>query len=410
MSTYRKTLPAVSFTVTTRVLVLAAGLAASIVTARTLGVEGRGQYYAVVTLAGIIAQIGNLGLSSSNTYLASRDPLHAWPLVVNSLWISAGLGVLSAILVAVFGMQLSSSLNIPKPIAWSVCLLAPGILTFTLCSGILVARQRFTAMNLWTLANSILVLAGVLLCSRMHLGVTGFILVTVMAAIASAAGLTVDLGAGLERASGWAFDLSRLGAGLQFASRAYLALLSGFLIQKAGVALLTAYRTPADIGYFSIAAQIADVLAILPTSMAMVLFPILIREPKGAWASTRQAALVVLAVMVLACVGVWFFGDWAIRLVFGDRFGPAYRVLLWLMPSVLALSVTSILSQFVVSGGFPRSLVALWVAGVALCIAIGVPLVSSAAGIGAAQAQSLAAIVVCAGVVVLAFRKARAAG
>lgn len=402
-----RTLPAVSFTVAARLVVLATGLAASVVTARGLGVEGRGQYYALITIASIIAQIGNLGLSSSNTFLAARERAHTWPLVVNSIWIAIGLGAVTSLLVMFCGSYISANLSLPKPMLWVLCLLAPAILTFTLCSGVLVANERFAAMNLWTIVNAVLVLSGVALCSAQHLDVAGFVLVTLVAAVVSAVGLTMDLGRGLARKHEWRFDLARLRAGFQFASRAYLALLAGFLIQKSGVTLLAAFRGPSDIGFFSIAAQIADVLIILPTAMATVLFPVLIRDPRDAWVRTRQAALIVSGLMLAASLGVWLLGEWAIQFVFGQKYGPSFSILLWLMPAVLGVSVTSILSQFVVADGFPRSLVALWLSGLALSIGLGIPMVASNGAIGAAQAQSLAALMVCAGVMVLALRRVR---
>ena len=142
MNNIARTLPAVSFTVAARLIVLVTGFAASVVTARVLGVEGRGQYYAVMTLGAIVAQIGNLGLSSSNTFLAARDPAHSWPLVVNSVWVALAVGVATALFVALSGDFVSRRLGVAPALAWALCVLGPSILVFTLCSGVLVANER----------------------------------------------------------------------------------------------------------------------------------------------------------------------------------------------------------------------------------------------------------------------------
>ena len=139
--------------------------------------------------------------------------------------------------------------------------------------------------------------------------------------------------------------------------------------------------------------------------MATVLFPMLIRDPGSAWRKTWQSALIVSAVMIAAFIGVWWLGAWIITAVFGASFEPAYHILLWLMPAVLATSVTSILSQFVVAEGFPRSLVALWLGGFALCAGLGVPLANAKGPIGVAQATSLSAVFVCLGVLALTVRR-----
>jgi O-antigen/teichoic acid export membrane protein len=400
-------LSAVSFTVVTRILVLAAGFAASVFTARGLGVEGRGQYYAVMTLAAILAQFGNLGLSSSNTFLAARERAHSWALLVNSVWVAVGLGLLTTLAAIFFGDLLSARLGVPRSLAWTLCFIAPAILAFTLCSAVLVANERFFALNAWSIVNALLVLVGVAICTSMRAGSEVFVLVTLVAAVSAALGLIYDLGRKLDRHAGWAFDGKRMRASLQFASRAYLALLAGFLIQRIGVTLLMAYRGPSDIGVFSIAAQISDVLIILPSSMAMVLFPTLIRDPSDAWRQTRQAVLIVGGIMLAAGAGVWLLGEPIIKLVFGAQFAPSFHVLLWLLPAVLSISISSILSQYVVSEGFPQSLVALWIVGLGVCVFAGIGLVSAKGPIGAAQAQSIGAVAVCLGVVALTLRRRR---
>ncbi len=54
-------------TLAARVFVIVCGLASSIIMAKVLGPEGRGEYFYIVTLAQLAMQVGNLGLGSSNT-------------------------------------------------------------------------------------------------------------------------------------------------------------------------------------------------------------------------------------------------------------------------------------------------------------------------------------------------------
>ena len=99
-------------------------------------------------------------------------------------------------------------------------------------------------MNIWNIVNAVLVLIGVAVCAALGAGSASFVIATLLAALAAAVGMIMDTGRGLTHESGWAFDRQRLRASVQFASRAYLALLAGFLIQRIGVALLTALRRP----------------------------------------------------------------------------------------------------------------------------------------------------------------------
>src|SRR5580704_1130481 len=79
-----------------RVCILAGGLVTGIASARALGPAGRGQYFTVTTAAAIIAQIGNLGFTSSNVFLGARDHARIRPLLVNSALLAVLAGLLGA--------------------------------------------------------------------------------------------------------------------------------------------------------------------------------------------------------------------------------------------------------------------------------------------------------------------------
>jgi O-antigen/teichoic acid export membrane protein len=396
-------LPAVSGTIAARIAVLVTGLAASIVTARALGPEGRGQYYAIMTLGALISQFGNLGLSSSNTYLAARDPRISWSLVVNGVWVCIAVGLATAVFIFAAGRVISEWLHVPPSLLWAACVIGPAMLCFTLGSSVLVANERFAALNVWQIVNALLAVVLLITSAVIGAGVTGFVSATAIAAAATVVALTVHLARG-ERPD-FRFDAHLFKRGVSFASRAYLALLIGFLIQRAAVTLLATYRDAHEIGLFSIAAQIYDVLVIVPTSIGMVLFPMLIRQGGSSWATTKQALGATVVLMSVSCVAAAVLGKPVIPLVFGAQFAPSFDVLLWLLPGVLLISITTVLSQFLVSEGFPFGLVLLWGLGLATCIVAGIPLTRAFGAPGAAAAQSIGTGAVCVGVALLTMRR-----
>src|SRR2546421_5318255 len=183
MDQLARKLPAVAGTIAARVAVLAAGLGASIVTARSLGPVGRGQYYAITTIAAIVAQFGNLGLSSSNTYLAARDPAISWSLVVNGLWICITVAFGAALVVTAVGGALASRLGVSPQLLWAVCVMAPAMLAFTLGSSVLVAHERFAALNLWQIAHALIAMALLVGCALLGAGVAAYVIATALAAV-----------------------------------------------------------------------------------------------------------------------------------------------------------------------------------------------------------------------------------
>lgn len=399
MSVLAKALPAVSGTILARVVVLVIGLAASVITARVLGPDGRGKYFAVVALAGVIAQAGNLGLSSSNTYIAAREPALSAGLVANGLWICLLTGGITAAVLAIFGAGWAERLDVTEDVLWPVCLLGPAILGFTFASSILVANLRFGALNSWQVANALIVILALGACALTGAEVLGFILATTFAAVVVMIGVNMTIARQFEPI--FAFDATLFHRGVGFASRAYLALLFGYLLQRVAVGFLAIYARPDDIGHFSIASQIYDVLIIVPSTIGLVLFPTLLKQVTGRREITLQVLGITMALMLIMCVILAWIGGWLIPWVFGRDFAPAFTVLLCLLPGALLISIVTVLSQYLVSGGFPTALVLIWAAGLAACVAISTPLIRRYGAPGAAVAQSIGVAIVSIGVITM---------
>src|ERR1700722_20674911 len=139
-------------TVGVRLLIVAGGFVSSVLTARWLSPGGRGQYFLIVTWAQAIAQFGNFGLQSSNTYFVARNRALAAPLLANSVWLSLLVGGGgSALLVLVLRLTGRASVGAAF---WFVGLLAPATLFFMLGSNLLVGMKRIGTFNTFQLGSS----------------------------------------------------------------------------------------------------------------------------------------------------------------------------------------------------------------------------------------------------------------
>ena len=115
----------IALTAGTRLGLTVFGLVTSIVTARFLGQSGRGDYFFMVTLAALIVQFANLGLPSSNTYFAARDPERTPQLVANALWVSLGVGGGLGVGIALFAHAVGMLQDTPASYLWLAAALAP---------------------------------------------------------------------------------------------------------------------------------------------------------------------------------------------------------------------------------------------------------------------------------------------
>ena len=398
---------AVTGTVGARLVVVVAGILTSVITARSLGPEGRGQYYLVMTIASMAAQFGNFGLSSSNVFLGARDSSAIGRLVGNTVWVCAVLSFVTAVVTVTSGSYLAQRFQLSMPMMWMLCLLGPAVLGFTLGSSLLVAEERFLSLNFWQIFNSILSLTLLGAIAAAGAGPGAFLLGTTVAAVASAAGL-LRYALRSHRLT-LAFDADLFRQGLDFAMRAYIALVLGYLLQRVGATALALYRDAREVGLYSVAAQIYDVLIIVPTSVGMVLFPALIRAEQDGWATTWRALFATMVIMTAGCAATALLARPVLPLVFGQAFAPAYPIVLALLPAAMLIAAVSVLSQYVVSRGFPWALVAVWLAGLVVAAGLAPVLTREHGVVGAAVAQGAGSLAVLIGVAILAAAKVRRA-
>lgn len=374
-------------TAATRILLVLAGLLSSVIVVRLLGAEGRGVFFYWTTLAGFAIQFGNFGLPSSNTYYLARERTLLGPLAANALWCSIFVsGVSLFILEGVFSPHDSPPLT-RWALAGSASVLVVGSMYYLLGVNLLVAIKRYKEFNFFEVINRSLALACVA-------GATAFWR-TPEAALAGAAiaSLVVcgpllirlrSLSGGLMRP-----DIALFRRGLNIAARAYTVTLLGFVVLRFNAIYLQWTSGSAVLGEWSIAVQILDTLGIIPTAVALVLFPAILTSERPYEHMSKSLARVAL-VMLGICVGAVLVGHPLISIVFGSEHEAAYEMMLYGLPSSFAVGLLAVVSQFLASIGFPLVLIAIWSAGLLVEIVISLALVPKLTGVGAMIALSAA--------------------
>lgn len=386
----------ISLVLAGRASVILGGIVTSVIVARSLGAEGRGHYFTIITSATLLAQLANCGVSSSNTVIAARTPDDIPVLVRNSAALAAGLAAVTMASLAVVGRQVAAALQIPLDALILVPLLASAILLFTLLTSIVTAQERFGALGKWQSLNTVLSLGFTVAAGTLSAGPTGFVMSTTAAAIL----VTALLYARLPRSSAadWNRRLAVARSGLGYSTHAYLALLFAFALQRSGVYALGSRGTASEVGVFSVALQIHDVLMVLPSAGALVLLPRIARSGESGWVETRRMLALVGTILVAGACVVALVAEPVITGVFGKDFRGTGDVVRALMPGAVALGLTSVLSQYLVSRRFPRSLVCAWLIGLVATVALASRFAESHGAVGTAWAQTAGAglvLVIC---------------
>ena len=376
-----------AITVAARFATVGLAFVTSVLVARLLGPEGQGMYAVTMTFAMTVVQLSILGMHSSNTYLLARDRSQFASLLGNSVWLSLAVGGVAAVL----GLAIIHLLGWLGAIGLWCWLLAAATVPprlFSLLGGsLLVGLQRIRAFNRMQLLLYLSLLIGIAAVGCFWADVAGVLAATALAWWFAGSILMRNLS---RRMTGdrIRFDVAALKRGWRYAAKAHLACLFGFLLLRVHIFLLEHLTDSATVGYFSIANQAWEMAAIIPTSIALVLFPRLAADRQGSWQRMRGSLAAVLVYVIGLVVATLLLSRPAIVLVFGADYAPSAEIVLYLLPGMALYGVSVIFSQYLAAQGMPKSLVVSWAIALTISIVLGLLLIPRFQGTGSAIAVS----------------------
>lgn len=353
----------VTATFITRILLLGAGLATTVVVARSLGPEGRGLYAVALTIATLGVQLGNLGLHASNTYYVAKDRSLLAGLIGNTLVLTLGLGGLGAAVAGAFFYAWPALSPVRGWLLFIALLWIPIGLAYLLLQNLLLGLMEVGTYNRIDLFSRIfgLVLLGVLVIAGIRTAISYFA-VALVAVTIGLIGVLLALRKFSDCPPRPSYSLfwQNLGVGL----RAYLAGFFALLVLRIDLLMVKYMLGTAEAGYYSVATSLADGIAMLPVVVATLLFPKLSGMTSHAekWRFARRisgaTAVVTLPIVIVAMASARF----VVRLLFGPAYLPAASALVWLMPGIFFLGVETVIVQFLNSLGYPKIVVLSWAA------------------------------------------------
>lgn len=379
----------VALTLTVRTIIVLAGLISSLATARFLGPEGRGVFFFWSSVAAIVIQFGNFGLHASNIYLHARKGVDHATLGANSLFAACvGGAVLSAAALAILHLTGRDAASDPVIVA-AVLLLSGSGLYFLLGTNLLVAMGKLTEFNLLELGSRLFGLAVLVLTLMIIQDPRILLLATALAAFVAACALFLRLlrHAPLSKPSWPVFR-----SGLAYGARAYVAACLAALMARLNAFLLEPAIPAADYGAWSIAAQMIDMMLLVPQSIALVLLPRMMRADDP-HALLHLNAMVTTGILLAVMVVFAIVGQPLIGLLYGAEFSAAYGYVIWGMPGLIAIGIISILSQYLAAIGIPIMLILLWGGVVVLHGLLASALIPVMGATGAMASQSVGYVV-----------------
>ena len=387
----RRLLLDIGGTVGTRALLLPFSLLSSILLARLLQPEGKGLFTTIATIADLVIGLGNLGIHRATTYYVARSAASREVRGV-SLWLSLCLGLLlTVVLVALAVLAPRLAPEIP-PVA--LLLAAPmgvAVMLRGLFEAMLRGEQRPNSVNLVTLCYAALLMAVLGLMAltgqlSLELAVLGRSFATGLAALlALLMVLRGPIGVAGPRVD-WPLSRTLLAYGVP----ASVATLLQTLHYRLDILLIQSFLEGREVGYYSIATNVGELLWLLSLATSLVLFPRVAaaRRSDGAAESARLARW-TLGLTAFAAVVLGVLAELLIVAVYGVAYRPAVEPLRLLLPGLVVMSSAIVLTSFLLGQGRLRGLILINSCSIVTNAALNVMLLPRYGLNGAAAASSI---------------------
>jgi O-antigen/teichoic acid export membrane protein len=371
------------------VIAALAALAATVLTARAFGPEGRGQFTLATQFVLLVVTLGSMGLGAAAAYHAARAK---WPSQVafgNSTVLGLLLGLLiAAICSSVILVADVSFRGLPKSDLLLVLVTVPFALAVGNVQAIYQGFRNFRAFNAIAVAQTALplLLIGIAIVSGGE--VSAAIAATVVAGIL----LFVAVLGFVRRSTRptWRLDLRYVRALASYGIRAHPANVLAYLGYRLDVFLVDGFKGAAAVGLYGAGVVIAETLWMPSQALSTTLFPTIAAEQSES-ARRSMTPLVarstlwltaILAAILFVLAGV------VVELLYSSRFSPSTSVVRILAPGIVLFAAARVLGNDIAARGRPLVNSVIAAASVVCNIALNVVLIPRYGIDGAAWAST----------------------
>jgi O-antigen/teichoic acid export membrane protein len=372
---------------------LVCGLASGVLIARFLGPAAKGAVAVYTLVAGALALAGNLGLGIANVHLVAKGEVTARQAWANSLAVAAGAGTVLA--VAVFFAAPVLGIVVRRPLDMGLLSIAlaavPLLILFDLQLNLLQGMGDIRSSNRAGLARQALRLAALVPLVALLPGATAGALWASNAALI-AANLWCLSVLGRRRAVAWIPDWSSLVRSLGYG----LTTLPGQLIQffnyRLDILLLAYFWTNREVGVYSVAVFMAELVWYVPQAVITVLLPRVSATGAdgGGLAFTSRAIRHTVLWSVLCALALAAAAPVIIPFLYGRPFADAVPALWILLIGIAALAPGKLAVAHLAATGKPQYYTYLALAGIGLSVVLDLALIPRYGIIGAAAASAMA--------------------
>ena len=369
------------------VLVAAAG----IILPRLLTPQALGRLNSLTALAAIVYSFAFLGMRSSLVMHLGKKKFEERQILSATAYIFILSSILSTLAILFFFFFLSKD-EFPLLIVLLVCLINPFEFLISYMQGHNLALARYGNFNRLKWIPRFIYLLGILL----FVGVLGWNIRGALLSIilANLMAITIYLGSrGMARPAILKGPIpsgvirSLVGYGMLYA----LAFLVTRLNHKIDILILKRMSEIAEVGFYSLAASVAETIWQVPIAVGVVLMSRSAnqKDERVATAEVCSSLRISLLLVLLAAALLYLVAPLLVTMLFGERYAESIPIIRTILPGILFFVVLKIInSQFVGTGKPQLTLIAL-LPSLLINIVLNIVFIPSYGGIGAAWATNI---------------------
>ena len=314
----------------TKGIISVLGFLKIVVLARELGTDGQGQFALAVTIYTTIFQVLCMGLYSAQNYYLAKDRNKLSVIWGNSIGVSVLSGILCFAVFVIIRLSGRGEYGIAHLVCMCV-LIVPFYLYYYLQQQILLMIDKVQFMNFLDIIMAVIpLMVYVFLASKNALSVDAALIIVIFT------NLLVDvIGciAFIKMKTKIIVSLSFYVKCLKLGVKAFIAVFLGFLVLRIGMYMASYWLSDTEVGKYSVAVNLADVVELFYASLVLVLTPRVacVEDYNKRYAVMLKIIMEISIASLLIALAGEFVCGWFIPIIFGQQYYDSvsvFRILL----------------------------------------------------------------------------------
>lgn len=326
-----------------------------IITAQMLGPEGKGIYTVIVTISTFISILGMLGMGNSSIFLVNSRGYDFKKVYSSLFWFSILWGlVIVGISAAVFGFLPSIIGKIETGNINYIYIISFLMILNGFISPMLLTKQRIREIGIISIISLVFQLGFIITAYFVYPEQIFYFVV-----LSYIASIFITIGAAIVYEKSWylfvpAFNLKILKDVFEYGIKIFIGNLTLVLNMQFDMLLMNYFRTPREVGIYSVSVMLCNFLLVIPGAIGPVLYSNWSKNKVIETDEVIRASRIIFFLLFFIGCGLAVFGYPFIIIAFGAAFAGAYIPLVILLPGVIHMGLCYSLFNYFSSRGKPE--------------------------------------------------------